>query len=142
MSACTCISTVVPCSVQVRGVVEESRTEPLATFDVDDDVTTLKYLDSRMYVALQNGQLVVVARDAGENALRVCLLDILVLFLRLSPRRWSVALRSAADDRGRQRANHVAARRRLRHVGCVRQARARRFTHSYVRRRARRPPPP
>ena len=77
--------------MQVRGVVEESRTEPLATFDVDDDVTTLKYLDSRMYVALQNGQLVVVARDAGETARRVCPLDILVLFLRLSPRRWSVA---------------------------------------------------
>ena len=66
--------------MQVRGVVEESRTEPLVTFDVDDDVTTLKYLDSRMYVALQNGQLVVVARDAGQTARRVCLLCILDYF--------------------------------------------------------------
>ena len=50
-------------------MVEESRAEPLATFDVSDDVMAMRYLDGRMYVGLQNGQLVVVSQDQGVTAL-------------------------------------------------------------------------
>ena len=55
--------------MQVRGVVEESRAEPLATFDVSDDVMAMRYLDGRMYIGLQNGQLVVVSQDQGMRTI-------------------------------------------------------------------------
>ena len=57
---------ILSCSIQVRPVLEESRSQPLAAVCLDAGVTCLRYVDGRMFVGIDTGYVVIYTRDAGE----------------------------------------------------------------------------
>ena len=55
------------CSIQIRSVVEENRSEPIAAVCLDAGITCLRYLDARMFVGIDTGYVVIYSRDAGSH---------------------------------------------------------------------------
>jgi len=55
-------------------VMEEDRAAKKLSFKVDDKVSCLKCFDSRMYIGLMSGALLVYSRDKGRFSLNYVLL--------------------------------------------------------------------
>ena len=59
--------------VLICPVIEEDRSSKKQSFKVDGKVSCMKYLDSRMYVGLKSGTLLVYSCDKGLSSTAHCL---------------------------------------------------------------------